>query len=308
MMFAVYGFAGGPGRQMRRRAENIHVRMVRAAPSRRLGPTVKRARNPHSLLDKIANKLLPRPKALSARLARTGYRISMGRYLLVCGVVGLAFATVAWATVGLPWIAVVSIGTAAGFGLPHYVIGRLGQRRLNKFTELFPDAIDLMVRGLKSGLPISECINTAAREIIDPVGTEFSNVSDRMRFGVMLEDALWETAERLDTPDFKFFAISLGVQRETGGNLAETLANLSDILRRRKQMKLKIKAISSEARASSYILGSLPFLMVAILLFVNADYVMTLFNDPRGVTMVVIGLGMLVAGVAVMFKMASFEI
>ena len=114
--------------------------------------------------------------------------------------------------------------------------------------------------------------------------------------------------DRLDTPEFKFFAISLSVQKETGRNLAETLGNLSDILRRRKQMKLKIKAMSSEARASAYILGSLPFLMFGILFFVNQDYVMTLAIDPRGQMVAIVGMVMMTLGLAVMAKMVRFEI
>jgi len=308
VMFAVFGFAGGPRRRLRRRAENVQVRMVRAVPTGRNGASLRRDRVTQSLLDKLADKLLPRPKALKARLARTGKQISIGRYFLICTIVGLIFALVALGVFRLPWIAVLSVAVGAGAGLPHIVVGNLGQRRLGEFTALFPEAIDLMVRGLKSGLPISECINAVAEEISDPVGGEFRYVADRVRFGVMLEDALWETAERLDTPEFKFFVISLGVQRETGGNLAETLANLSDILRRRKQMKLKIKAMSSEARASAYILGSLPFLMFAILMIINYDYVMLLFTDPRGRMTLAVGLGMLFAGVVVMFKMVKFDI
>ena len=307
IMFAAFSFAGGPRRRMRRRVEKVQVRLVRAVPTGTRG-SLKRAETDKTLLDKIAVKLLPRPKALASRLARTGKQISIGRYVLVSTIVGLVVAILALVVFRLPLIAVLAIGVGAGVGLPYKFVGHLGQRRINRFTQLFPDAIDLMVRGIKSGLPISECIKAAGTEIADPVGTEFRRVSDRVRFGVVLEDALWETAERLDTPDFKFFAISLGVQRETGGNLAETLSNLSDILRRRKQMKLKIKAMSSEARASAYILGSLPFLLFSILLVINYDYVMTLFTDPRGTTMLVVGLGMLFVGVMVMFKMVRFDI
>ena len=120
---------------------------------------------------------------------------------------------------------------------------------------------------------------------------------------------MWDTAQRIDTPEFKFFIISISVQRETGGNLAETLDNLVDILRRRRQMKLKIKAMSSEARASAYIIGSLPFAMFGILLLINPGYAMELFHDPRGLIMVAVGLTSMPGhGVLVMAKMVRFEI
>ncbi|MCW5750509.1 MAG: type II secretion system F family protein, partial [Alphaproteobacteria bacterium] len=122
------------------------------------------------------------------------------------------------------------------------------------------------------------------------------------------EEMLWATARRIDSPDFKFFVISLSVQRETGGNLAEALQNLSDILRRRRQMRLKVRALSSEARASAYIIGSLPFVMFMLLMLVNAGYVTQLFTDPRGMILVGIGLFSMLIGVVVMFKMVRFEI
>ncbi len=114
------------------------------------------------------------------------------------------------------------------------MVGFLGERRAKTFTNLFPDGIDLMVRGLRSGLPVSECINTIGAEMADPVGLEYRVIADASRLGQSLDDALWATAKRLNTADFRFFVTTLNVQRETGGNLAETLGNLSDILRKRK--------------------------------------------------------------------------
>jgi tight adherence protein B len=199
-------------------------------------------------------------------------------------------------------------GLAIGVMGPHMTLGMMISRRLTRFNQLFPEAIDLMVRGLKSGLPISETINNVGAEMSEPVGSEFRAISDAVRFGSVLDDALWEAARRIGLPEFKFFAISLSVQRETGGNLGETLGNLSDILRKRLTMRLKVKAMSSEARASAYIIGSLPFIMFLILYFMNHDYVMRLFTDPRGLIMTGVGLFVMLIGVAVMFKMVRFEV
>jgi tight adherence protein B len=188
------------------------------------------------------------------------------------------------------------------------VVKKLTERRLDKFTKLFPEAIDLIVRGLRSGLPITESISSVGQELDDPIGIEFRRMSDSIKLGKPLEDALEEAAERLATPDFKFFVIAISIQKETGGNLAETLENLSEILRKRLQMKLKVKAMSSEARASAMIIGCLPFLLFGVLLFMNYGYVSVLFTDPRGMVMgggalAAMGLGMFVIG-----RMIKFEI
>jgi tight adherence protein B len=192
--------------------------------------------------------------------------------------------------------------------VPHWICSNLIHRRLTKFTKLFPEAIDLMVRGIRSGLPVSETISSIGQELADPVGTEFQRITDSVKLGQTLEEAMWDTARRLDTPEFKFFVISLSVQRETGGNLAETLENLSDVLRKRHQMQLKIKAMSSEARASAYIIGSLPFIVGGILMLLNPKYVMTLFTDPRGMMLVGVGFAMMALGGFVMAKMVRFEV
>ena len=147
-----------------------------------------------------------------------------------------------------------------------------------------------------------------AREMDDPIGTEFRKVCDAVRLGKPLEKALWSMADRLESTEVKFFVISLSIQQETGGNLAETLDNLSDIIRRRRQMKLKVAAMSSEAKASAIIIGSLPFAMFTILYVINPDYVTLLLTDVRGMIMTGVGLSMVGMGVAVMTKMVRFEI
>ena len=178
-----------------------------------------------------------------------------------------------------------------GIGGPHFVVGKMIARRVRKFTANFPDAIELMVRGLRSGLPITETLGVVATEIPGPVGIEFRMVSDKMKIGRTMEAALQETADRLGTAEFQFFVITLAIQRETGGNLAETLSNLADVLRKRAQMKLKIRAMSSESKASAYIVGSLPFIVFGLVWFINPDYMAGFFVDQR---LIVAGLGGLV--------------
>lgn len=260
------------------------------------------------LLDGLAKRLMPRPGAVRARLQRTGYNISLGRYLGISVVVGLMMMIVCTVVIDLPWFAAVAAGFVAGIGLPHLYVGWLAARQRARFTALFPDAIDLMVRGLRSGLPVTETIAACGREMTAPVGPEFRRIADAVRLGQTLEDSLWDAARRVDTPEFKFFVISLSVQKETGGNLGETLANLSEILRSRKQMRLKVKAMSSEARASAMILGGLPFMMFGIIYFLSPDYEAVLFTDPRGKMLLGAVLGLMGMGVLVMQKMVKFEI
>ena len=307
------GGASGSRGRLRKRAQVLRQRQTAGGASRRKGgqenTSLKRVQGGAvPLADSLAKRFLPRQSALRDRLSRTGRDISLGTYAMVSVGVTLAAFIVAWLVFGLPVAIAAVIAVAAGLGLPHLAVGFLGARRQKKFLAIFSDAIDLIVRGLKSGLPVTESMASVGREMADPMGTEFRLICDSVRFGRQLEEVLWETAKRLEMPEFNFFVISISIQRETGGNLGETLANLSNILRQRRQMRLKIKAMSSEAKASAYILGSLPFVMFLLVYFLNHSYAVELFNDPRGVMMVGAGMGSLLTGIGVMAKMVRFEI
>jgi tight adherence protein B len=211
-------------------------------------------------------------------------------------------------TTSLGVVASLLLGLLIGTALPHKVVGRMGKRRVAAFIALFPEAIDLMVRALRSGLPISEAIVGAGREIGDPVGNELGRVEAGMRMGRDLEGLLWDIANRIDVPEFRFFIIALSVQRETGGNLGETLANLGDVLRRRRQMRAKVRAMSSETRATTTILAGMPVLVIGMLALTTPHYLAPLFTDIRGFLLDGLALTMLATGVGIMTKMARFEI
>ena len=261
-----------------------------------------------SFAGKMLAALVPAPKKLRARLDRTGRSISLSQYLVAnLMVAGLILLILKFAA-SLAWILATPIAITFGLLLPHMVVGMMASRRTNKFITTFPDAIDLMIRGLRSGLPVSESIKAVAAEMSDPVGTEFRHVADALKLGASLEEAMWAVAHRLQIPEFKFLVIAMSIQRETGGNLAETLSNLSSLLRQRKQFKLKIRAMSSEARASAYIIGSLPFVTFALIYLINPGYVMMLFEDLRGMIMLGVGLSSIAAGGLVMAKIVRFEI
>jgi tight adherence protein B len=298
-------------------AQRRYRRRLDAVRDRAKGVPVAAGAAPRSLarqqsatpkIDRVARRWLPRRDILAARLARTGRSITIGQYgLVVIGVAVLSTGALrSLAPLGL--VADMLTGLFIGIALPYLAVGRLGNRRVAAFTALLPDAIDLMVRALRSGLPISEAIIGAGREIADPVGCELRLIESGMRLGRDLDALLWDIARRIDTPEFRFFIIALGVQRETGGNLAETLANLADALRRRKQMRAKVRAMSSETRATTMILGGLPLVVIGLLMLTSPDYLAPLFHDVRGYILDGVAVAMLVIGVTIMNKMARFEI
>jgi tight adherence protein B len=259
-------------------------------------------------IDRVARRWLPRREILAARLARTGRTISIGQYALTMLAVAVIGTLAVAGLTPLRLLPSALIGLILGLGLPHLAIGRMGKRRVAAFIGLFPDAIDLMVRALRSGLPISEAIIGAGQEIADPVGCELRLVESGMRLGRDLETLLWDIAKRIDSPEFRFFIIAMSVQRETGGNLAETLTNLAEALRRRRQMRAKVRAMSSETRATTMILGGLPVVVIGLLTLTSPHYLRPLFHDVRGYILDGIAVAMLVTGVSIMNRMARFEI
>jgi tight adherence protein B len=306
MVFAV----GGPnvGKAQNRRLESVrerHSKSNEVATQAQL-KRILQSRT-QSKMDGLAQRLIPNPALLRRRLHQTGRSWTLGQYGLAT--VGITVVIAALLIVkGVPFLLALLIGLFVGVGLPHFIVGKLIKRRVGKFTARFPDAIELMVRGLRSGLPISETLGIVADELPGPIGEEFRTVSDKMKIGRTMEAALQETADRLGTPEFQFFVITLAIQRETGGNLAETLANLADVLRKRAQMKLKIKAMSSESKASAWIVGSLPFIVFTLIWFINGKYMQLFFVDER---LMIAGGGGLVwmgLGVFIMAKMVDFEI
>jgi tight adherence protein B len=248
-----------------------------------------------------------RREALAVRLERTGRGWTPSQYLYFSLGLAVVVTVALYLKTGAAMLS-LGVGVLCGAGIPHWLVNRFIKKRLNDFTSKFPDGIELLVRGLRSGLPVTETLGVVAQEIPGTVGSEFKAVTERIRIGRTMEEALQETADRLGTAEFQFFVITLAIQRETGGNLAETLSNLADVLRKRAQMKLKIKAMSSESKASAYIVGALPFIVFGLIYWLNGKYLSGFFTDDR---LTVVGLGGLVwmgIGAFIMAKMVSFEI
>ena len=304
-----YTALSGPnaGKAYKRRLELLRERHGDVVTANAQAQIRKLLASRQTKIDDALGSLIPKPALLRRRLEQTGKDITIQKYALASlGLTAAVFLAVKMQ--GAPFMLALMFGLFIGIGLPHLVIGFLIGKRIKQFTANFPDAIDLMVRGLRSGLPITETLGIVSSEIPGPVGLEFRTVADKMKIGRTMEAALQDTADRLGTAEFQFFVITLAIQRETGGNLAETLSNLSDVLRKRSQMKLKIRAMSSESKASAMIVGSLPFVVFTMVWMINPEYMMGFFTDER---LMVAGLGGLVwmsIGVGIMAKMVSFEI
>jgi tight adherence protein B len=308
-LFLLYTALAGPAmaKATTRRLESLRERHSRSSDAVAQAQMRRIFAQRQTRSDSFAKRFIPNPALLQLRLTQTGKPWRLGQYLMVS--LGLAAAMIALLMFqGLPMLLALTVGLLIGVALPHMVVSSLIKKRIKKFNAKFPDAIELMVRGLRSGLPISETMGIVADEIQDPVGGEFRAVADKMRIGRTMDSALNDTAQRVGTPEFQFFVISLAIQRETGGNLAETLSNLAEVLRKRSQMKLKIRAMSSESKASAYIIGALPFIVFGLIWWINGSYMQTFFTDQR--LMIAGGGGIVWMGIGafIMAKMINFEI
>jgi len=310
LALASFDLLGGDGKHMQRRIDQIVD--PRATTNQATTPleSVRRNMSDSKIagVDRLIKGVLPNISLLRQRLERSGWPLKIGDYLLICAGLWLTTTCLLWLIFDFSILINLLAGVTVGCGLPHVIIGRQIANRTKKFSGLLPEALDLIVRGVRSGLPVTETMKTIAEEIADPIGLEFQRISDQMKIGVPMDEAMWATAKKLQIPEFNFLVISMSIQQETGGNLAEILENLSNMVRRREQMRLKVKAMSSEARASAMIIGSLPFIMCALISFINPRYMSTLFVDPRGWIMIAIGLTSLLIGLFIMSKMVRFEI
>lgn len=299
---------GGPsvGKAKTRRLAMVkdrHAASTEAVVAAQMRKTIQSAGSGGTTL----TSLMPRREEMEKRLRRTGKGWTLTQYMFASMAL-FVVVTGGLLVVRAPFMMAAMIGLFVSLGLPYLVVGRAIKKRVAQFNTRFPDAIDLLVRGLRSGLPVTETFQIVSQELPGPVGEEFKGVIERIRIGNTMEAALQETAVMLGTPEFQFFCITIQIQRETGGNLAETLSNLSDVLRKRAQMKLKIRAMSSEAKASAYIVGALPFFVFGVVWSMNPDYLAGFFSEQR---LIITGLGGLVwmsIGAGIMAKMISFEI
>jgi tight adherence protein B len=245
---------------------------------------------------------------LTANIRRANMNLSVTSFMLLALALGVLLAGGIAFGVGISFPLAVPPGLIGGMVVMDRVVRFRGQMMSERFMKQLPGVLDTIIRGIRAGLPVQECIAVAGQEFEDPVGGHFRAIAERVQLGEPLDVALWRVAKVVDRPEMDFFAISISIQMETGGSLSEALGNLAKLLRDRERMKLKIKAISSEARASAMIIGALPFAMLALLSVMSPDYIAPLFTDTRGNYMLLGGLTSISIGAFVMWRMTKFEI
>lgn len=244
---------------------------------------------------------------LSARMQQAGLAPNLKMFWIlssVAGVVGLLLALM----VGLSPLLALMVAVVLGLGLPRWVLAFLAKGRMKKFSGEFANAVDVIVRGIKSGLPVHDCFKIIARESPAPLGPEFQRLVEAVGVGMTLGQALDKMYERMPSPELRFLSIVMAIQQKTGGNLAEALGNLSTVLRARRMMGEKVKALSSEAISSAGIIGSLPIVVMTLVMIASPDYMGRMFTDPRGHVMLLGSAIWMGLGVLVMKKMISFKI
>ncbi|MES0809881.1 type II secretion system F family protein [Roseibium sp. SCPC15] len=244
--------------------------------------------------------------SLKIRMEQAGLAWEMRHFVIFSGVSCMIFLAGGYILSGNFLIA-LALGFAGAFGFPRWYISNKRQRRFNAFLNELPNGVDIIVRGVKAGLPLGDCIKVVAKEAREPVATEFRKITETQVMGISLGDAVAKLPERVPVAEANFFAIVVAIQQKAGGGLAEALANLSNVLRSRKALKGKIKALSAEAKSSAAIIGALPFAVGGIMFFIAPDYIMMLFNTDTGNIIVGGCLLWMFVGVMVMRAMINFD-
>jgi tight adherence protein B len=305
-----WAFVGGgdSSEQALKRAQTFTVTNGASAAARKAAANTPEARRKQIMLQLQESERRERKArvTIAAKLKQAGLKTSVLTFWIVSAVLGVIAILVPF-VLGLNIFVSLGIGIVFGLGLPRWVVGFLGKRRRAKFSMAFADAVDVIVRGIKSGLPVHDCFKIIAKEAPLPLGPEFQTLVEGLGVGLTLSQALDKMYERMPTPELKFFTIVIAIQQKTGGNLAEALNNLSVVLRSRRMMGEKIKAMSSEATASAGIIGSLPPAVMIMVWLTTPDYIAKLFTDPRGQFMLLIAVLMMSFGIFVMKKMISFK-
>jgi tight adherence protein B len=298
-----------PRMVLRRRMENYGLVGSRSGGGggRVTGNRQRRIQDRLQELEEKKDKKRARRNRIRNDLLQAGVAMKIERYAVLTVAAGLLTALVTWA-VGFSVLLAVPIGVIAAFGLPKAVLRLMARSRQKAFTANFANAVDVVVRGIKSGLPVGECLAIIGREAPEPVGEEFRNLVEGQKLGLTLEELLNRGLDRIPTTEYKFFAIVLQIQQKTGGNLARTLDNLSGVLRERKKLRDKVKALSSEAKASAMIIGSLPFFVAGMISLMNPEYIKLLFVTTTGNFLLGAGFAWMGLGIFVMSKMINFKV
>ena len=308
---ALYGVFGGffAERRLRDRMEDVEGR-ARSGPRTLQMATLRRVEKQGRLptLDKLLWRFFPNATSVRRKLQATGTNMTLGDYAFASLSLTIGVAFTMFLVFDMSPLPTLVGATMIGFGLPNVWVGWRAKKRGQKFNLLFPEAVDLIVRALRAGLPVQEAIGSVARDIKEPIGSLFRRVQQEVQLGMPIEAALWRAARTVQTNEFNFLIVALSIQRDTGGNLAETLANLSQLLRARQQLRLKIRAFTSEARTTMMIMVGLPFLVGGGLFLISPTYIGALFATETGQIVAIAAACSMGMGVFIMNRIATIKV
>ena len=295
-------------RQAEKRMQSVAKpdRAAAKSAAARAAPKLRRDQLEDTLKELESRRKKVKNPPISVRLEQAGLSWSKQHFMIASGALGvLGFGGIFMIGGGL--LAALGVGFGAGFGLPRWILSFLKKRRHNKFLENFPDAVDIIVRGIKAGLPLHDSMKVIVADAPEPIKSEFRAIVETQTVGIPLGEACGRLYERVPLPEANFFGIVVGIQQKAGGNLSEALGNLSRVLRDRKKMKAKIKAMSMEAKASAGIIGSLPILVMGIVYITSPDYIELLWTAPLGRLLLAGSAIWMLLGIMVMKKMINFD-
>ncbi len=278
----------------------------RAAAASRTGPKVRREQVEETLKELEVKQQKQKNLPLTMRISQAGLNWTKRQFIIISVGIGAALFVLIFIVGGGP-LAALGAGFAGGFGVPRWLLGFLKKRRENKFLHNFPDAVDVIVRGVKAGLPLGDCLRIIATESQEPVRGEFKVIVESQTVGIPMGDACAKLFERMPLPEANFFGIVVSIQQRAGGNLSEALGNLSRVLRDRKKMKAKIQAMSMEAKASACIIAALPFAVMILVYISSPNYIELLWTHPTGRMLMAGSAAWMTMGVLVMRKMINFD-
>lgn len=306
LLFPLFSGDRQAERRLETVTENKTVRVARNAQAEQISNRRKAVAD--TLKELEARQKAKEKLTLRLRLERAGLDMTPRAYWIASAVTGIIAAAIV--LVLFPNLPRVTAGAAlfvGAFGLPRWMLNRMMRRRHSKFTDEFANAIDVIVRGVKSGLPLNDCLAIIARESPAPVGEEFRELIDQQRVGVPLGECFDRMIMRVPLPEVKFFAIVVAIQQQAGGNLSEALGNLSGVLRDRKNLAAKVKALSAEAKASAAVLGALPFIVMTLVYITTPAYIAFLWTTKTGQFLLVVAAAWMTMGLLVMKKMINFK-
>jgi tight adherence protein B len=302
----IYPLLSGERRADQRKASIARPQMAGAAPAARGVPKVRREQVEQTLNEIEVRRKNAKSPPLSVRIAQAGLNWSKRQFLLISA--GLALAAAAGGFVmGASVLVIVAMAFAAGFGLPRWMLSFLKRRRERRFIDGFADAVDVIVRGVKAGLPLGDCLKVIASDAQEPVKSEFRAIVETQTIGMPLGDACTRLYESMPLAEANFFGIVISIQQKAGGNLSEALGNLSRVLRDRKKMQAKIRAMSMEAKASATIIGALPIAVMLLVYLTSPQYIELLWTTQLGRLMLACCVVWMSIGVFVMKKMINFD-